>query len=416
VSSTSCTNAIFLLIIISQETMMAKVHPRLTVWWRWWWLWLFLAVHSFQSLLLFHLGHNNIILVAALNEEERLVEYEKRNYTWPIKSYVPNTTGWRHLMEHRFQQLAQISNHGERYEGYIQLLHSAILVPNFTEYGFGLAKCPDALTAILQDAIRQGLPTAQHERKIEVIDAPQQPLFIHRPDLTARVLHELLPYAEAWSGIELAPYTAYGFRLYQNHSQLTMHVDKVQTHIISFILHIDAAANVEPWPIVMEDFHGVTHEVILTPGDILFYESSKCFHGRPRRLNGLWYSSLFVHYYPKHGWYEQDHKMEAHYAVPPIWSDEPSSSSVSDSSDNTAVIPRLQMVGTSLKEPDCTDDWCGLATAQRWNYGPGRHGYWLTPYGEARPLLLQKTTTTATVSTTDDDRSSSTTTTTSDEL
>jgi len=59
-------------------------------------------------------------------------------------------------------------------------------------------------------------------------------------------------------------------------------------HIISFILHIDSSEDAEPWPIFIEDFQGRTHEVILTPGDILFYESSKCFHGRPRPLSGSW--------------------------------------------------------------------------------------------------------------------------------
>lgn len=315
----------------------------------------------------------------ALSEQERLVGYHERNYTWPIERYVPNTPGWKDLMERRFRQVAQIENSGDRYEGYIQLMHSAALVPNFTEFGFGLGKAPEKLTETLRTAIRKGLPYAKPERKIEVIDAPEQPLIVSRADLTNRVLHELLPYAEAWSGIELTPATAYGFRLYQNQSQLTMHVDKMQTHIISFIYHIDSDAN-EPWPIVIEDFHGVTHEVTLTPGDLLFYESSKCFHGRPRRLNGRYYSSLFVHYYPKHGWRERDHKMESHYSVPPVWSNPP----VLDES-----IPPLQMVGTSMKEPGCEHQWCDLKNAKKWS-GPGKHGYWLTPYGEARPLVVHE--------------------------
>ena len=35
-----------------------------------------------------------------------------------------------------------------------------------------------------------------------------------------------------------------------------MHVDKSQTHIVSFILHIDSSEDAEPWPILIEDFHG----------------------------------------------------------------------------------------------------------------------------------------------------------------
>lgn len=35
-----------------------------------------------------------------------------------------------------------------------------------------------------------------------------------------------------------------------------MHVDKSQTHIVSFILHIDSSDDAEPWPIAIEDFQG----------------------------------------------------------------------------------------------------------------------------------------------------------------
>ena len=80
-----------------------------------------------------------------------------------------------------------------------------------------------------------------------------------------------------------------------------MHVDKSNTHIISCILHVDHDDDPEsePWPIVIEDFQGNTNEVVLESGDMLFYESSKCLHGRPTRFKGKWYSSIFVHYYPK---------------------------------------------------------------------------------------------------------------------
>jgi hypothetical protein len=153
---------------------------------------------------------------------------------------------------------------------------------------------------------------------------------------------------------------------------------------------------IEPWPIYIEDFQGRTHEVILTPGDMLFYESSKCFHGRPKVFNGSWYSSLFVHYYPKYGWYDQNHELEAHYAVPPHWS-EPvevasSSSSSSPSSnqqeDSESSVPRLEMVGSSLREPDCPNEWCGSVDSVKWS-GPGEEGKWISPTFERYPFEPQ---------------------------
>jgi hypothetical protein len=190
--------------------------------------------------------NQNIRLV----ESDRLAEYVKRNYTWPLQDYEPNTPGWRRLMTERFEQVTEMEEN--RYEGFIQTIHSAFLVPNFTENGFGLTRCPDDLLAALQQGIRNGLSHAGLESIDEIIQGPNQPLFVDRPDLTNRVLQELRHYAETWSGVSLTPYRAYGFRVYQNESALMMHVDKMQTHIISFILHIDSSEDAEPWPIFIE--------------------------------------------------------------------------------------------------------------------------------------------------------------------
>jgi hypothetical protein len=178
--------------------------------------------------------------VEALEEDIRVAEYHKRNYTWPISEYNPNTLGWKALIEQRFHQVAQLQDETERYNGYLQTVNPAFLVPNFTEHGFGLARCPDVLLAALQLGIHNGLPTARLEQTVEVIRGPR-PLFIDRPDLMQRVLQELRHYAETWAKVPLTPHLAYGFRLYQNQSQLFMHVDRMQTHIVSFILHIDSS-------------------------------------------------------------------------------------------------------------------------------------------------------------------------------
>ena len=63
-------------------------------------------------------------------------------------------------------------------------------------------------------------------------------------------------YPETWSGMELTANNAYGFRLYRNNSRLHVHVDKAQTHIVSFIYHIDSSDDAEPWPLLIEDLQG----------------------------------------------------------------------------------------------------------------------------------------------------------------
>jgi hypothetical protein len=323
-------------------------------------------------------------VAGALLETDRVAEYHKRNYTWPPEHFIPGETeGWKKLFQSRFAQVAEIDDRGKRYEGYLHAVNSAFVVANFTEHGFGLARAPADLLAALQNGIREGLPQAHPEETAAAIDAPEKPLFIDRPDLTQRVLHDLRHYAQEWSGMELVPFQAYGFRLYQNQSALYMHVDRILTHVISFILHIGSSDDAEPWPIFIEDFHGRTHEVLLTPGDVLFYESSKLFHGRPRRFHGSWYTSVFVHYYPANvGWEQRDHKLEAHYAVPPEWSLAPPAEKTQ---------PRLDMVGTSIREPDCPDECCRCQQTVKWG-GPGEEGVWIAPDQTRHPFRPERDT------------------------
>lgn len=311
----------------------------------------------------------------AYTEEERMKNYHLRNYTWPIPQFKPNTPGWDALMRHRLRQVEEIEDRGERFEGYAQTLSAALVQPNFTEYGFGLARAPDELMEALRQGIRDGLAKGpKEEYYIEAI-AGLRPWFIDRPDLTQRVLKELHPYPETWAGVELTPEIAYGFRLYRNQSQLFVHVDKPETHVISFILHIDSSEDAEPWPILIEDFNGVSHEVVLTSGDLLFYESSKCFHGRPRKFNGSWYSSVFVHYYPKYGYKGHVDPIEKAWALPSHWEQQPTTH---------YEIP-LKMHGTAMEEPECPHGWCGTKNSWHWS-GPGEEGFVINPKGEKIPF------------------------------
>lgn len=84
---------------------------------------------------------------------------------------------------------------------------------------------------------------------------------------------------------------------------------------------------------------------------MLLYESSKCFHGRPKRYNGKWYSSLFTHYYPV-DWDAEQVTLESLYRIPPTWWELPDQT-VED-------LDELIVTGTSFKEPECEHDWCSM--------------------------------------------------------
>lgn len=123
-----------------------------------------------------------------------------------------------------------------------------------------------------------------------------------------------------------------------------------------------------------------THEIVLTSGDIIFYESSKVFHGRPQRFKGSWYSSVFVHYYPKFGWKDRDHLLDRHYAVPPTWAKKLK---------HNFEIP-LQMVGTGLTEPKCPNNWCQSEYSIKREGHPVEHGKLITPMGEEFDFLPKR--------------------------
>lgn len=56
--------------------------------------------------------------LATLDEGSRVAEYDKRYpRTWPPKDYVPNTEGWKHLHEHRFNQIRELELDEGKYEG-----------------------------------------------------------------------------------------------------------------------------------------------------------------------------------------------------------------------------------------------------------------------------------------------------------
>jgi hypothetical protein len=320
---------------------------------------------------------------ADMTEEERVDGYHARNYTWPPPTFVPNTPGWTATMDQRLSQIAHMPNASHRYEAYATVVRSAFLLPNFTELGFGLARAPEELTTALREGIQDGLPNVRLEQELSGFYGPQA-WFIDRPDLNQRVLHELKHYAETWCQMPLVANNAYGFRLYRNSSQLMMHVDIAQTHVISFIYHVAAALDAEPWPLMIEDYWGRTHAVILTPGDILFYESAKVAHGRPTKFNGSWYTSIFAHYYPAGDWAATDHIKESVFAIPPSWSVDPDPA-------ETSPHPRMAMRGTSYSEPDCPNYWCRSTDTINWS-GPGKHGVWFDPLFREHPFQPQAVT------------------------
>jgi len=79
-----------------------------------------------------------------LNEGERVSEYQKREYQWPApdEDFIPNTEGWRAIMRRRFNQVQEIKDHGDKYNGFMSTVYQSFIGKNFTEYGWALTKAP----------------------------------------------------------------------------------------------------------------------------------------------------------------------------------------------------------------------------------------------------------------------------------
>ena len=127
------------------------------------------------------------------------------------------------------------------------------------------------------------------------------------PGYKDRWQRALMPLVSAWAGGVPLEFTAlYGMRNYGNGSWLITHTDRQDTHALSLVLnlHQDETAH---WPFHIDDVNGTTHEVFLEPGEMIFYESAACTHGRPVPLVGVDFVNMFAHFRPRGdpGWYRE---------------------------------------------------------------------------------------------------------------
>jgi prolyl 4-hydroxylase len=102
---------------------------------------------------------------------------------------------------------------------------------------------------------------------------------------------------EKWCGKSLMPTFVYGIRVYKRGSILKSHQDRLETHIISAIINVDQQVD-KDWPLSIDDNYYRNHEVILKPGEIIFYEGGRLSHGRPTSLDGDSFANIFCHFKP----------------------------------------------------------------------------------------------------------------------
>ena len=177
-------------------------------------------------------------------------------------------------------------------------------IPNYTKVGFLKTQLPvvlfNKITRFYQD----------HRASLTDEDVPGDFLYnknqkgrgsalVELSDDLRREIHDVMkPEMENWCGKELDPTYVYGIREYNNGAILKLHRDRPDTHIISAIINVAQQVN-EEWPLIIEDNYYRRHNVMLAPGDVIFYEGARLIHGRPIAFDGASFANVFCHFRPK---------------------------------------------------------------------------------------------------------------------
>jgi len=190
---------------------------------------------------------------------------------------------------------------------YLNNIRTPEYMPSFTGTGFKyFEKMPDDICQYLTEYHRETILIGKKQR-VEgfpkdgtQINAREIPTFMsHIPPQKKKWIGDVLqPLMEEWSGTKLRYSTIYGMREYVQGAVLKGHLDRVETHIISAILHIYHEPADEPWPIEVTSWDGKRYHIPDAPCSMTFYESSKLIHGRPSTYNGTSWVNAFLHYRP----------------------------------------------------------------------------------------------------------------------
>ena len=180
-------------------------------------------------------------------------------------------------------------------------------VPPVTNEGFLLRKLPAETYSWLKDWYdREKLQNRSPENSGVCMNqavAPSEMTHL-TSTLKDRLSYELKPILQEWFGNnkpDLILSSIYGIRKYTNGSVLRMHVDTVNTHVVSAIINVDQKVD-KDWPLIILDHDDIERTVIMQKGDMLLYESAKLLHGRPDTFVGEHYDNIFIHYKPASGW------------------------------------------------------------------------------------------------------------------
>ena len=174
-------------------------------------------------------------------------------------------------------------------------------LPQLTQNGFRISNVPSNIFGIIKDAysLIKDKGTEEHfPNKDFFIPGKNDIISLDLiPNIKAEIHKQLKIFHEDFAKVKIEPSSIYGIRSYKNGNTLSMHRDRIETHHVSSIIVVDKDLNgQEDWALNFIDHNKIEHKLYLQPGQILYYESARCLHGRKEPFKGNFYNNMFVHY------------------------------------------------------------------------------------------------------------------------
>lgn len=177
-------------------------------------------------------------------------------------------------------------------------------IHSYTHTGFVKTVLPEALFSKIKNFYEQN--RSKHATETiaggYVFNAADQnkksSTLVHLPEGLKKEIHDtIVPMVSEWCNKELEPSYVYGIRVYRDQAVLKLHRDRIETHVLGVIINVDQEVR-DDWPLMIDDHSYRQHQILLKPGEMIFYESARLRHGRPQPFNGTSFANIFCHLRP----------------------------------------------------------------------------------------------------------------------
>lgn len=174
-------------------------------------------------------------------------------------------------------------------------------LPKLTQSGFKVTNAPSNIFGIIKDAYNliKDKSTEEHfSNKDFFIPGTNDIISLDFvPNIKNEIHKQLKVFHENFAKTKIEPSAIYGIRSYKNGNTLAMHRDRIATHHVSSIIIVDKDLNGQKdWALDFVDHDNIEHKLYLEPGQMVYYESARCLHGRKDPFQGNFYNNMFVHY------------------------------------------------------------------------------------------------------------------------